>query len=329
VHRRAATCPWLQVACVSVQPEQGGVVPAGPGRTQFNFVIDGVRFRPTLPWAPNRINLERAGKLLLRIRAQIEAGTFCFSETFPDYRRLNRIPAGVRAKTRGEVFDDFLRHEAARVTRGDLAPVSLASHRQIIDHTWRPQLGHLPFLGIQHSMLIKIADAQRWTKKTYNNAVSALRRAFAFGYLDYLDRRDPAAALRCARIGKKDRPAIDPFSIQDAESFIAALRQDWGEVQGNYDEFRFFTGLRPSEQIALTVMDCDRKRGALSINKARVHGISTRIAPRQGRIEASNCARALLRFFSVNCDSGSASCAKVGSPTHTCSLLTKAPRFPT
>jgi integrase len=57
-------------------------------------------------------------------------------------------------------------------------------------------------------MLIKIADAQTWTKKTYNNAVSALRRAFAFGYPDYLDRRDPAAALRCARIGKK-RPASD------------------------------------------------------------------------------------------------------------------------
>jgi hypothetical protein len=44
-------------------------------------------------------------------------------------------------------------------------------------------------------------------------------------------------------------------------------------VQGNYDEFRFFTGLRPSEQIALTVTDYDRKRGALSINKARVRGV--------------------------------------------------------
>jgi hypothetical protein len=31
-------------------------------------------------------------------------------------------------------------------------------------------------------MLIKIADAQNWSKKTYNNAVSALRRAFAFGW---------------------------------------------------------------------------------------------------------------------------------------------------
>jgi integrase len=122
-------------------------------------------------------------------------------------------------------------------------------------------------------MLIKIADAQHWNKKTYNNAISALRRAFAFGYLDYPDRKDPAAALRCARIGKKDRPSIDPFSIQDAEVLIAALHRDWGEAQGNYDELRFFTGLRPSEEIALAVTDYDARHGVLSITKARVSGI--------------------------------------------------------
>jgi hypothetical protein len=61
-------------------------------------------------------------------------------------------------------------------------------------------------------MLVKIADAHTWSKMTYNNAISALRRAIAFGYQDHLERRDPAASLRSARIGKKDPPPIDPFS---------------------------------------------------------------------------------------------------------------------
>jgi integrase len=117
-------------------------------------------------------------------------------------------------------------------------------------------------------MLIKIADAQKWNKKTYNNAISALRRAFAFGYLDYPQRADPAASLRCSRIGKKDRPAIDLFSIQDAEALIAALHRDWGEAQGNYDQLRFFTGLRPSEEIALVVTDYDRQSGVLSVTRS-------------------------------------------------------------
>ena len=122
-------------------------------------------------------------------------------------------------------------------------------------------------------MMIKIADSHHWNKKTYNNCISAPRRAFAFGYLDYPDQRDPAASLRCAHIGKKDRPQIDRFSIHDAEVLIAALRADWGEAQGNYDEFRFFTGLRPSEEIALVVTDYDRTHGISSVTKARVDGI--------------------------------------------------------
>jgi hypothetical protein len=31
----------------------GGVMPAGPSRIQLTFFIDGVRFRPTLPWIPH------------------------------------------------------------------------------------------------------------------------------------------------------------------------------------------------------------------------------------------------------------------------------------
>lgn len=76
--------------------------------------------------------------------------------------------------------------------------------------------------------------------------------------------------MKCFRITKKDRPVIDPFSIREAEDLIVAIRHDWGEAQGNYDEFRFFTGLRPSEQIALLVTDCDVGQGKIHVTKARV-----------------------------------------------------------
>jgi hypothetical protein len=57
------------------------------------------------------------------------------------------------------------------------------------------------------------------------------------------------------------------------ETLIAARHLDWGEVQGNYHEFRFFTGLRPSEQIALVVTDYNAANGVLCITKARGSGI--------------------------------------------------------
>src|SRR6267154_1012597 len=195
----------------------GGVMPAGTARIQFDFRVEGRRFRPTLPWIPNETNLRRARTQLTRIKAQIATATFCFEAEFPRYKGLSKLPPPHRARTCGEVFDLFLLHEQARLTRGDLAAVTVASHRKILDHVWRPHLDHLPLIGIPYSMLVQIADAHSCNKKTYNNTIGALRRAFEFGYLDHPDHRNPAAALKCARLGKRDRPPIDPFSIQDAE----------------------------------------------------------------------------------------------------------------
>ena len=273
-----------------------GVTPMGHRRIQFDFMIDGVRYRPTLPWIPHEANLRRAREQLHRIQSQIATGAFRFLDEFPAYRcrRTLRLPLG--ARTCADVFDAFLRHEEARVARSDMAPVTLATHRQLLDHVWRPAIGSLRLLDVRYSKLVNVADARHWTKKTYNNAISALRRAFDFGFQDHPEQHNPARALKSARIGKKDRPKIDPFSIQDAEVLIAAIHHDWGEAQGNYDEFRFFTGLRPSEQIALVVTDYDAVHGVLSVTKARVAGIDrdrTKIAEDR-RVVLCARARAVL-----------------------------------
>lgn len=239
----------------------------------FDLHIDGRRFRPTMPWLPTDANLKRARERMRVYRAQITAGTFSFTREFPDYRGRKRLGIPAQTFTCSEIFDAFLEHTAARVAHDDLAPSTLASYRQILNYTWRPKIGHMPFLGVRYSTLIKIADAHTGSKKTYNNLVSAVRCAFAFGYRDHPEQRDPAAFLKCARMRRNDRPAIDPFPIAEAEALIAALHRDCGEAQGNFDEFRFFTGLRLSEQIALLVSDFDPVRKTLAVTKSRVRRI--------------------------------------------------------
>jgi integrase len=231
-----------------------------------------VRYRPSLLRAPSEANLRCARTQLAAIKERIAAGTFSFADEFPDFRDLNRLRGGGAPTVCGAVFDAFLSHCEARVTKNDFAPITLATYRRALNRYWRPKIGTLPFLSVRHSTLARIADERPWCKKTYNNSISILRRAFKFGYRDHPDRHNPAAALESARIRKKDRPPADPFSIQEAESLIAALHRDWGDAQGNYDEFRFFTGLRPSEQIALRINDVDPMRGLLKITKARVAG---------------------------------------------------------
>jgi integrase len=250
----------------------GGVCAAGLDRVQFTFMFEGIRYRPTLPWTPTEANLRRARQHLIGIKTRILAGTFSFAEEFPDYRHIKKVPRCGSPRTCDQVFDEYLAHCSARVVRHDLATVTLTSYRKILDGTWRPQLGPLRFLDVRHSTLVLIADRAEWCKKSHNNAISVLRRAFEFGYCDHPERHNPTRDLKGARIQQKDRPRIDPFTVDEAEALIAAIRRDWGDAQANYDEFRFFTGLRPSEEIALLVRDYDAARGTLDVTKAHVNG---------------------------------------------------------
>lgn len=246
-----------------------GVREKGTSRIQLDFKYTGVRYRPTIAAAPTDSNLQRARTKLARIKARIANGTFSFAVEFPNYRYRHRLARSFSAQTCNDVFDSYLAHCEARMRKLDLAYATLASYHRVIDSIWRPAIGARRFDHVTYSMLVKIADAKHVRKKTYNNLVSVLRRAFEHGYRDHPERHNPARGIKTLRIRKKDRPPVDPFSIDDAEALIAAIHQDWGERRATTTSSASFTGLRPSEQIVL-VSDCNLERGTIAVTKARV-----------------------------------------------------------
>jgi integrase len=248
----------------------GGVIALGSDRIQFDFEFDGVRYRPTLKRSPTEANLKRARKQLQEIKQRIAAGAFVFPEEFPDYRFIKNMESPQKRRTCDQVFDEFLVACDSRVAKKDLAFVTARGYAKLLTQVSRPEIGPRVFDEIRYSELAKIANGYKWSKKTYNNAISVIRCAFDYGYRDHPEKHNPASGLNCLRMIKKDRPAVAPFTIQEAELLISRLHADWGEAIGNYDEFRFFTGLRPSEQIALLVTDYDARRAVLSVTKARV-----------------------------------------------------------
>lgn len=143
------------------------------------------------------------------------------------------MPDAGSPRTCGQVFDAFLKHCESRLAKNDMAAITVGIYRRVLNNFWRQRIGDSHFLSVRYSMLVAIADEACWSKKTYNNAISVLRRAFNFGYRDFPQRHDPTVGLKSARIRKKDRPVIDPFTIQDAETLIAKIHRDWGEAQGN------------------------------------------------------------------------------------------------
>ena len=271
----------------------GGVAAASRGRIQFDFRVDGIRYRPSIKRPPSEANLRRARERLEAIKRQIGDGTFCFEDEFPDYRYRGRLTGESKFRLCNDVFDEYLAHCEARLKRGDLAAATLEGYRKVLDGVWRPKIGELVFYKVGYSRLVAIADERNWGKKTYNNGISVLRRAFDFGYRDRPLEENPARCMRGARLRKADRPKVDPFCMHDAETFIAAIHREWGAVQGNYDEFRFFTGMRPSEQIALVISDLDLVNGIVSVNKARVSGVDRCMTKTGEDRRVQLCARAL------------------------------------
>jgi integrase len=271
----------------------GGVAAKGKERIEFTFVCEGVRYRPTILRTPSEANLRRAHVQLADIKARINAGTFRFEEEFPDYRLTTRLghesqraaiapltpteiappPQPKAERTCKQVFDAFLKHCEVRVAGSDMAYSTLNSYRKILARNWRPRLDAREFKSVTYGELVEIAGEQGWrTKKTYNNGISPLRCAFEFGYKDHRDIPNPAEGLDSFKITKIDRPRIDPFTIHEAEKIILGVHGEFGEAQGNFDEFRFFTGLRQSEEISLQVAYCDLAKGTISIEHVVVLG---------------------------------------------------------
>jgi integrase len=157
----------------------GGATAAGRYRIRFDFMFEGRRIRPSVLRAPTDINMRRAREQLIGIKERIAAGTFSFADEFPNFRDLKSVPDFGSPKTCGQVFDAFLAHCESRMVKDDMAPITVSSYRRVLNAFWRPKIGEIPFLGIRYSMLVRIADEAPWSKKTYNNAISVLRRAFS------------------------------------------------------------------------------------------------------------------------------------------------------
>jgi integrase len=317
----------------------GGVCAKGADRIEFTFYYQGKRYRPSLVRIPTEANLERARKHLKQIKERIKAGTFSFTEEFPDYRYQDNLEEVRCEKARqleetqqlekarqaqasaertcNRIFDAFIAHCEMRVAMNDMAFSTFNGYQKILDSVWRPRIGKEIFEEVIYSQLQKVAaehagitgnparlpasgttreperQQKKKTKKTYNNVVSVVRCAFDFGYKDHPEKHNPASGLTAFRITKKDRAEIDPFTIQEGETIIATSHAEFGLAHGNYEEFRFFTALRQSEQIALTVDDCDVAKGKIRITHARVLGREKdRTKTREDR-EITLCPRAL------------------------------------
>ena len=236
-------------------------------RIQFSVNDDVVRRtlkRDGKPQAPTPENLADAHRLAAEIRERIKSGTFCQSEYFP------AIGKDGHAMTLGEQLDAWM-----AVQR--IEPSTAASYRTAI-RFWKQapcdesgaNLGDRALHRLKPGQVLKaLMYRPGLNAKTVNNYVTVLRRAMDLAVANHAIEDN---LVRFVRHRRPQLPFPDPFSRDEVEAIVDHMSSEFPDGVANFVEFKFFTGIRPSEVAALRWSDVDLQAQRVHVHRAIVQG---------------------------------------------------------
>jgi integrase len=238
-------------------------------RIQFNHGGCGQVVRRTyrrdgkaLP--PTAENLADAGRLAAEIRTRIKAATFSLPEYFPA-TGADGLPLTV-----GEQLDTWM-----AVQR--IEPSTAAAYQSAV-RFWKAapcddkgaRLGDRPLHRLKPAQVLKaLTFRPGLNAKTINNYVTVLRRAMELAVANHAIDDN---LVRYVRRRKQQLPFPDPFTRCEVEAVVTHMTQEFHGGVGNFVEFKFFTGLRPSEVAALRWSDVDLVTQQVHVHGAIVQG---------------------------------------------------------
>lgn len=206
---------------------------------------------------------------LEQIKYEIRTGEFDYSRTFPDSPR-----AKLFAPTRGALLKTYLpyfmkirRQGIQKMGKKPLRDSTFHTNILLIEQILIPAFGDLCIDQINADHVYDWAEKYRngRTTKTLKNILSPLRVALDYAVIQRLIQTNPIKTLTVfgdKRTQKADKH--DPFTKDEIETILLNCS---GQLH-NYIRFAIFTGLRPSEQIALGWDDYDPIAKTLNVDKA-------------------------------------------------------------
>ena len=239
----------------------------------LDFRYLGMRCREYTAAEDNKSNRKMLEKVLARIEAEIDAGTFVYADNFPNSKALPKI-AAAQAAARAK-------NEAYRTGDGGMTVVQAVAEAvknvgpafQEFANTWFDQHciqwrrshikalkstlnGHLiPHFGAKGVGSITKSDVLEFRAKLGKvkgrgtkdglsakriNEIMGLLRQIINEAADEYEFKHPMSTIKKLKQQKVD---INPFSLQDVQRILAAVRPDYR----NYMATRFLTGMRTGE----------------------------------------------------------------------------------
>lgn len=232
---------------------------------RIHFTYEGKNLKETVktdgePLAPTPANVKYAKRLAAEIREKIKHGTFAYADYFP---ASERATTGV-GTTVGEHLESWIKLHPT------LADSTIKAYRVAIEF-WKAEIGGVQLKALKYSDILgALASRPEWTGKTRNNKSSVLRKALQLAIQDGIIQHNPIDGLSAAP-HQKEPP--DPFDLQEVEAILAHMVKKYGEQVASYWEFKFFTGLRTGESLAIKWDNIDFNRKQMLVSDAITIGL--------------------------------------------------------
>lgn len=231
----------------------------------ISFQWNGGRFRESLKLRPTITNQRAAAKIRDEIVDLVRLEKFTwedFAGYFPGSPRLKNksTPTTIHF---GEVVQVWL-----KLTEPNVSSTTISEYRNALNRYFLPIYGDRPIRDITYEELaLYMAGLNIKAAKTFNNIMTPLRGVFAHALKTGKVSRD---ITRDIQSRKNQKPTPDPLDIEEVELVLDHILAKYGAQWHNYFTFAFFSGNRPSEQIALLWPSVDFRRQQTRIERARV-----------------------------------------------------------
>jgi len=242
----------------------GGVKAHGKG-IQVTFLWNGKRFRPTIGIPPTQANLKYAARLKGEVERAIALGQYsleAYAKHFPSSRVARSAPKIILTPTFREMSERWL--AASR----HLSKGTLIKYNQALNF-WLGNIGDDPIDAIKYSTIAALANNQGWGAKNRNNILIPLRQVLEMAFLDGIIEAIPSARIKNAKV-QKEPP--DPLTAEEIINVLTHMTKYDAQIV-NVMEFSLFSGMRPSEVIALRWGDIDFNGKQARVKRARTFGI--------------------------------------------------------
>lgn len=237
----------------------------------ISFQWQDRRHRERIDLTPTSANLKASARLRAEVISAISLGPDKFTiddfaKYFPDSPWLKKQPTPAGSTFR-EIAATWL-----LLAGQELAETSVKEYRNTLNRYFLPVFGERQIATITYEDIsLHMAAANIASPRTFNNVMIPLRQVFAHALKAKKIAVDVTRDIN-SRKGQKAKP--DPLDTEEIGIVLEHIRANYDEQWHNYFEFAFFSGVRPSEQIALKWANVDLRREQIRIDAARVRAVN-------------------------------------------------------